>query len=106
MALSNQSFCERKIEVLRSDASHKEALPGGGPELFPSTPDPEWIGSRDVTFQCLLPCSAVISLWARPSLLNQKGQVVYPIVFTYPARIDDMGQIVFGVRDNKIGMRN
>jgi hypothetical protein len=28
--------------------------------------DPEWIGPRDVTFQCLLPCSAAICLWARP----------------------------------------
>jgi hypothetical protein len=45
-------------------------------------------------------------LWARPSLLNQKGQVVYPIVFTYPARIYNMGQIVFSVRDNKIGVRH
>ena len=27
-----------------------------------------------------------------------------PIVFTYASRINDMGQIVFGVRDNKIGM--
>jgi hypothetical protein len=41
-----------------------------------------------------------------PSLLNQKRQVVYPIVFTNPARIDDMGQIVFCVRDNKIGVPN
>src|SRR5712664_3761267 len=64
---------------------------------------PEWIGPRDVS---LLPCSAAIGLWARPSLLNQKRQVVYPIVFTNPARIDDMGQIVFGVCDNKIGVRN
>ena len=62
-------------------------------------------GSRDVTFQGLLPCSAAIGLWARPSLLNQKGQVVYPIVFTYPARIDNVRQIIFGVRDNKIGVR-
>ena len=45
-------------------------------------------------------------LWTRPSLLNQKGQVVYPIVFTDPARIDHVGQIVFGVRENKIGVRN
>src|SRR6266478_8848260 len=63
-------------------------------------------GSRDVTFQCLLPCSAAIGLWARPSLLNQKRQVVHPIVFTNPARIDYMGQIVFCVRDNKIGVPN
>ena len=83
-----------------------EGLPGGGPELFPSMPAPEWIGSRDVTFQCLLRYSAVIGLWARPSFLNQKGQVVYPIVFIYPARIDNMGQIVFGVRNNKVGVRN
>lgn len=41
-----------------------------------------------------------------PSLLNQKRQVVYPIFFTYPARVDDMGQIVFCVRDNKIGVPN
>src|SRR5215470_3945607 len=41
-----------------------------------------------------------------PSLLNQKRQIVYPIVFTNPARIDDMGQIVFCVRDNKIGVPN
>ena len=64
------------------------------------------IGSRDVTIQGLLPCSAVILLWARPSLLNQKGQVVYPIVFAYPARIDNVRQIVFGIRDNKIGVPN
>ena len=29
-----------------------------------------------------------------------------PIVFAHPARIDNMGQIVFGVRDNKIGVGN
>jgi len=115
--------------TITTSVRRKKRCREAGPELFPSrgrrytpsvrtgnkrltrcflesTPDPEWIGSRDVTFQCLLPCSAVISLWARPSLVNQKGQVVYPVVFTYPARIDDMGQIVFGVRDNKIGMRD
>ena len=43
---------------------------------------------------------------ARPSLLDQKGQVVYPIVFTYPAGINHMRQIVHGVRDNKVGVRN
>ncbi len=48
----------------------------------------------------------LIGLWARPSLLNQKRQVVYPIVFAYSARIDNVGQIVFGVCDNKIGVRN
>lgn len=48
----------------------------------------------------------VIALWARPSLLDQKGQVVYPIVFTYPAGINHMRQIVPGVRDNKVGVRN
>src|SRR5260370_555471 len=42
-------------------------------------------------------------LWAPPSLLNQKGQVVYPIFFTYPARVDDMGQIVFGIGEKKEG---
>ena len=31
---------------------------------------------------------------------------MYPIVFTYPARIDHMSQIVFGVSDDKIGVRN
>jgi hypothetical protein len=59
----------------------------------------------NVNFQCLPPCPAAIGLWARPSLLNQKGQVVYPIVLTYPARIDNVRQIIFGVRDNKIGVR-
>ena len=77
-------------------------------QLRRETPDPEWIGSRDVSFQYLLlaaPRSAVISLWARPSLLNQKRQVVYPIVLTYPARIDNVRQIIFGVCNNKIGVR-
>jgi hypothetical protein len=72
-----------------------------------------WLGFdlfpfRRRSFQYLLlaaPCSAVISLWARPSLLNQKRQVVYPIVLTYPARIDNVRKIIFGVRDNKIGVR-
>ena len=41
-----------------------------------------------------------------PGLLNQKRQVVYPIVFTYPAGINNMGQIVFRIRDDKIGVRN
>jgi hypothetical protein len=31
---------------------------------------------------------------------------MYPVVFTYPARIDHMGQIVLGVRHNKIGVRD
>ena len=38
--------------------------------------------------------------------INQKGQVVYPIVFAHPARVDNMSQIVLGVRDNKIGVHN
>jgi hypothetical protein len=42
----------------------------------------------------------------RPSLLDQKRQVVYPIASTDPARIDHVGQIVFRVRENKIGVRN
>ena len=52
------------------------------------------------------PASAVISLEARPGLLNQKRQVVYPIVLAYAARINDMGQVIFGVRHNKIGVGN
>ena len=47
-----------------------------------------------------------IGLSVGPGLLNQKWQVVYPIVFTYPARINNMGQIVFRIRDDKIGVRN
>jgi hypothetical protein len=39
-------------------------IAGSGPELFPSTPDPEWIDSRDITLQGLLPCFAAIGLWA------------------------------------------
>jgi hypothetical protein len=39
-------------------------IAGSGPELFPSTPDPEWIDSRDITLQGLLPCFAAIDLWA------------------------------------------
>src|SRR5579862_2731628 len=35
-------------------------------------------------------------LWpARPGLLDQKRQVVYPIILTYTARIDDVGEVVF-----------
>jgi len=51
-----------------------------------------------------LPCGA--GLWARPSLLDQQGQVVNPIVFTDPARVDNMSQIVSRVGHNKIGVRN
>ena len=47
-----------------------------------------------------------LELRAPPSLLYQEGQVVDPIVFTNPAWIDNVGQIVFGVRDNKIGVGN
>jgi len=45
-------------------------------------------------------------LGSRPSLLLIKGAVVYPIVFTYPARIANLGQIIFGVPDDKIGVRS
>ena len=51
-------------------------------------------------------CAPPRGLRARPSLLNQKGQVVHPIAFINSARIDNMGQVVFGVRDDKIGVRN
>ncbi len=96
---------------LRKDVSRKASikrLRARTPTTFrqPATASNRVIAMANVTFQCLLPCSAIIGLWARPSLLNQKGQVVYPIVLTYPARIDNMGQIVFGVRDNKIGVCN
>lgn len=43
---------------------------------------------------------------ASPSLLNQKRQVVHPVLFINPARIDQMCTVVLGVCDNKIRVRN
>ena len=47
-----------------------------------------------------------IILWARPSLFNQERQVVYPIVFTNAARIDEMRAIVFGICEHEIRVRD
>src|ERR1700751_1776184 len=41
-----------------------------------------------------------------PNFLKQKPQGMDSNIFTNPARIDDMGQIVLCVRDNKIGVPN
>jgi len=74
--------CDQRRSKASSSAAHTDTLPSALVEM---------------TCSCL---------WAPPSLLNQKGQVVYPIFFTYPARVDDMGQIVFGIGDNIISVRN
>jgi hypothetical protein len=61
---------------------------------------------RFLCFPCLLPRLRCIELWAPPSLLYQERQVVDPIVFTNPAWVDNVAQVVFGIRDNKIGVGN
>lgn len=55
---------------------------------------------------CLLPYSSVIKLRAPPGLVYQEKQVMDPIVCTNPAWVDNVAKIVFGIRDNKIGMGN
>jgi len=43
---------------------------------------------------------------ARPGLLNQKRQVVNPILLTYTARIDHVREVIFAVGEYKIGVRH
>jgi hypothetical protein len=45
-------------------------------------------------------------LRAPPMLVYEERQVVDPIVFTNAAWINDMAQVVFGIRGNKIGVGN
>ena len=42
--------------------------------------------------------------WAYPGLLDQKRQVVHPILLTYTARINDVREIIFAVGENEIGV--
>jgi hypothetical protein len=51
-------------------------------------------------------CAPRHELRAPPSLLHEEGQVVDPITFTNSAWIDNVAQVVFGVRDDKIGVHN
>jgi hypothetical protein len=48
----------------------------------------------------------VTKLWAPPGLVYQERQVMDPIGFTNSARVDKMTEVVFGIRDNEIGMGN
>ena len=45
-----------------------------------------------------------IELRVAPSLRYQERQVVDPIGFTNPTWIDNVAQVVFRIRDNKIGV--
>lgn len=58
------------------------------------------------TFPSMLPCLRCIELPLPPSLLNQEGQVVDPIVLRNPSGIDYVAQVVLGIRNNKIGVGN
>jgi hypothetical protein len=65
------------------------------------------------------PTSASVAFWrgvatirpgiesgAPPSLRNQEGQVVDPIFLADSAWIDNVAQVIFGIRNNKIGVGN
>jgi hypothetical protein len=39
-----------------------------------------------------------------PSLRSQQRQIMHPVVLTYPAGINQMGQIVFRIRKYKVGV--
>src|SRR3954451_18608234 len=49
----------------------------------------------------LLGCTRLIGA---PTLIDQEGQIVYPVVLTHAARIDHVGEIVLRVRHNEIGV--
>ena len=49
---------------------------------------------------------SIIKLRAPPSLVYQEGQVMDPIGFTNPTWVENVTQVVFRIRDNKIGMRD
>src|ERR1700736_6058516 len=56
------------------------------------------------TFAPLRETRACLLWLPYPGLLDQKRQVVHPILLTYSARIDDVREIIFAVGENEISV--
>jgi hypothetical protein len=77
-----------------------------GNEGFPapnSVLQPVWL---NIWLKSTSTSPKVTKLWAPPGLVYQERQVMDPIGFTNSARVYEVTEVVFGIRDNEIGVGN